>query len=255
MIAVFAAMSRELAGLERRLVERERADAGGYPVRLGDYGGKPVLICRTGLGRRAEGALRVVLDRHRPWLVLSAGLGGALNPELRVGDLVLCESVCPAPSQDAGVAPISSDAGLLSQALAVAETAGLHVRLGHSLTADHVVGEPAEKDALRRSLGRDVVEMESYWLGLEAQERGLPFLTARVILDQLGDRLPELPGVVEADGSQRTFRAVSYALSHPGQVPSLLRTAISERRALANLTRFLEAFVGGYEAAALAEPA
>ena len=255
MIAVFAAMSRELAGFERRLSGRERAAAGECPLRLGYCGDKRVLLCRTGVGKRAEGALRAVLEGHRPWLVLSVGVCGALDPELRAGDLVLCESVRAAPSVDPQAAPVRSGEGLLSQALAAAGAAGLRVRVGQSLTVERVAGDAAEKDALRESTGLDVVEMESYWVGMVARESGLPFLTARVVLDEQGDTVPALPGIVQPDGSTRLWRVLPYALKHPGQVPRILSMAVSERRALRNLTRFLEAFVGAFKTLPVAEPA
>jgi adenosylhomocysteine nucleosidase len=247
MIAVFAAMTLEVAGFERRLADRERAAVGGYPVCLGEHEGKPVLVCRTGIGRRAEAAARAVLDRYQPGLVLSVGVGGALNPEFRAGDVVLCESVGPASSGAAEAAPVCSNEGLLRLAYASAEEAGLRVWRGQSLTVDRVVGEPAEKDALRRSSGMDVVEMESYWVGLVAQEKGLSFLAARTVLDELADTLPVLPGVVQADGSRRAYRALPYVLRHPSRVPRLLSMAVSERRAVGTLTRFLEAFVSACE--------
>ena len=255
MIAVLAAMSRELAGFERRLTGRERASAGVRPLRLGYWRGKRVLLCRTGMGKRAEGVLRAVLEDHRPLLVLSVGVCGALDPKLRAGDLVLCQTVQVASSGDHHAAPVHSDDGLLSQALAAAEAGGLRARVGQSLTVDRVVGEPAEKEALRESRGLDVVEMESYWVGMVARESGLPFLTVRVVLDEQSDTLPALLGVVQPDGSQRLWRALPYALKHPGQLPLILSMAVSERRALGNLTRFLEAFVGAFKTLLVAEPA
>ena len=255
MIAVFAAMSRELAGFERRLTGRERASAGVRPLRLGYWRGKRVLLCRTGIGKRAEAVLRAVLEDHRPLLVLSVGVCGALDPKLRAGDLVLCQTVQAASSGDPHVAPVHSDEGVLSQALAAAEAGGVRVRVGQSLTVDRVVGEPAEKKGLWQSRGLDVVEMESYCLGTVARERGLPFLAVRVVLDEQGDTLPALPGVVQPDGSTRLWRVLPYALKHPGQVPRILSMAVSERRALGNLTRFLEAFVGAFKTLPSAEPA
>ncbi len=243
MIAVFAAMTVEAAGFGRRLAKRERAVVGGYPVWLGEHSGRPVLVCRTGIGRRAEAAARVVLDRYQPRLVLSVGVGGALNAGFRVGDVVVCESVRLASTGAAEAAPVRSDEELLRLAYASAGEAGLRVQRGQSLTVDRVAGDPAEKDALRRSSGLDVVEMESYWVGLVAQEKGLPFLAARVVIDELADTLPELSGVVQADGSRRPYQGLPHVLRHPSQVPRLLSMALSERRAAGNLTRFLEAFV------------
>jgi hypothetical protein len=156
---------------------------------------------------------------------------------------------------DPHAASVHSDETLLSQALAAAEAGGVRVRVGQSLTVDRVVGEPAEKKALRGSTGLDVVEMESYWVGTVARERGLPFLTIRVVLDEQGDTLPALPGVVQPDGSQRVWRVLPYALKHPEQVPRILSMAIWERRALGSLTRFLEAFVGAFKTLPVAEPA
>lgn len=255
MIAVFAAMSRELAGFERRLTGCERAAAGERTLRLGSWRGTRVLLCRTGIGKRAEGVLRAVLEDHRPSLVLSVGVCGALDPKLSVGDLVLCQTVRAASSGDTHAAPVHSDERLLSQALAAAEAGGVRARVGQSLTVERVVGEPAEKKALRESRGMDVVEMESYWLGTVARESGLPFLAVRAVLDEQGDTLPALPGVVQPDGSQRLWRVLPYALKHPGQVPRILSLAVSERRALGNLTRFLEAFVGAFKTLPVAEPA
>ena len=256
MIAVFAAMTSEVAGFGRRLAKRKGAQVGGYPIRWGEYAGKPVLLCRTGLGRRAEAAVRAVLDRYpASGGVLSAGVGGALNPEFRVGDLVVCESVRRTPSRDLDPALVHSDQRLVRLAYARAEEADLRVWLGQSLTVDRVVGDPAEKEALRRSWGLDVVEMESYWVGLVAQERGLPFLAVRVISDVAGDAVPDIPGVMTPEGEVRLGKVIPHVLRHPASIPHLLRLALSSRRAAGELTRFLEAFVGAFEVSPVAEPA
>jgi len=255
MIAICAAMDRELAALRRRLRSDgragERAGAGGYPVWRGLLAGRPVLLCRTGLGRRADSAARALLDEHEPWLLVSAGLAGALDPDYRRGDLVLCESV--AANDDAGGrrAVVHSDRELLDRAVAEAARAAVPVRIGRALTVDDVVATAEEKSELRRSTGADIVEMESYWLGRLAREKGLPFLVARAVLDDAGDELPDVPGLVRPDGSLNAVRA----LARPGALPALLRLALAERRALANLSRFLTAFAGALEMPPVGKPA
>lgn len=254
MIAVFAAMSQELAGLERRLIGCERADVGEYPVRIGYCRDRRVLLCRTGIGRRAEEAARATLDRHEARLALSVGLCGALSPNLKVGDLVLCESVRIAATGQSQAEPIRSDGGLVRLAHESVENTGLSISVGHSLTVDHVVGESSEKGGLRNTTGMDVVEMESYWAGLVAQERELPFLAVRAVSDGVGDAVPEIPGIVTPEGEYRAGRALPYVLRHPASVPQLLRLARGGLRAVANLTRFLEAFVQACEATPAAKP-
>src|SRR3990170_1936880 len=247
MIAVFVAMESELAGLARRLSARERETIGGRGVVRGRCGGADVLICRTGIGERVEGAMRVVLERYEASFVLSAGLAGALDPELRAGDLLLCEAVVSGPDPQAPA--VLSDARLLEAAASAAARAGLRARRGRSLTVDGIVGDPAAKAELRLSTGADVVEMESHRVGLAAQERGLPFLAARAVLDEAADTLPELPGVVAAggvagEGPERMGAVLPYLVAHPQRLPLLLRLARSQRRALEALGLFLEAFAG-----------
>jgi len=242
MIAVFVAMESELAGLARRLSARERETIGGRGVVRGRCGGADVLVCRTGIGERVEGAMRAVLERYEASCVLSAGLAGALDPDLRAGDLLLCEMVVSGSYPQAPA--VLSDARLLEAAASAAARAGLRVRRGRSLTVDGIVGDPAAKAELRLSTGADVVEMESHRVGLAAQERGLPFLAARAVLDEAADPLPELPGVVAPDGTERMWAVLPYLVAHPQRLPLLLRLARSQRRAMEALGLFLEAFAG-----------
>ncbi|MDP2673463.1 MAG: hypothetical protein Q8Q00_00980 [Dehalococcoidia bacterium] len=242
MIAIFAAMDAELAGLARRLSARERETIGGQRVVRGRCGGADVLVCRTGIGERVEGAMRAVLERYEASSVISAGVAGALDPDLRAGDLVLCEAVVFGPDPQAPA--VLSDARLLEAAASAAARAGLRARRGRSLTVDGIVGDPAAKADLRRSTGADVVEMESYRAGRIAGEKGLPFLAARVVLDEAAHPLPELPGIVAPDGSTRMWTVLPYLVRHPQRLPLLLRLARCQRRAMEALGVFLEAFAG-----------
>jgi adenosylhomocysteine nucleosidase len=249
MIAICAAMDRELAGLRRRLDSPERDDAGGHFIWRGTIDGHTVLLCRTGLGRRADSAVRALLDHHQPRLIVSAGLAGALDPDYLRGDLVLCESVLD--GSDKAGPPEHSERHLLDRAVSEAARSLVPVRVGRSLTVEEVVATVEEKAELRRSTGADIVEMESYWLARLAREKGLAFLAARTVLDAAGDALPDIPGLVRPDGSLSPLRA----LTRPAALPSLLRLALAERMALANLTRFLAAIVAALERSPVGEPA
>ena len=242
MIAVFVAMEPELAGLARRLSEREREMIGGHPVVRGRCGGADVLVCRTGIGERVEGAMRAVLERYEASSVISVGGAGALDPHLRAGDLLLCETVVSGPDPQAPA--VLSDARLLEAAASAVARAGLGARRGRSLTVDEIVGDPAAKAGLRLSSGAEIVEMEGYRAGLMAGEKGLPFLAARAVLDEAADPLPELPGVVAPDGTERMWAVLPYLVAHPQRLPLLLRLARSQRRAMEALGLFLEAFAG-----------
>jgi len=257
MIAVFAALRLEVQRFLRRVDVRDRARLGGFPVTLGEYEGRPLLVCHTGIGSRAAEAAASVLGRYRPEFVLSVGLAGALSSEYAVGDLVFCEQVYRAePESETGRAaePMVSDLLLMETARRAASGRGLSTRTGNSLTTPYLVAEPRQKTLLRQTTGMDVVEMESYWVGRAALEQRLPFLAVRVISDGAGDPVFDLPGVVTPEGEQRVRKALPYVLRHPGRIPHLLRLAGGEMKAVAGLTRFLEAFVRACPIPSLAKP-
>jgi len=255
MIALFAALQLEVQPFLRRLRVRSPSGLSGFPVILGEYHGLPVLVCRTGLGQRAGEGASTVLGRYRPEGVLSVGLAGALSPECRVGDLVFCQRVHCLEADGRLSAPLLSDERFLEAARRAAHSRGLSSRTGGSLTASRLVAEPQEKAALRHSTGLDVAEMESYWVGRAALERGIPFLALRAVSDGAGDALPDIPGVVTPEGELRIASALAYALGHPTRLPLLLRTGGRAREAVSSLTRFLEAFVSAFETAPLGRPA
>lgn len=257
MIAVFAALRLEVQRFLRRVDVRDSTRLGGFPVTLGDYEGHRLLVCHTGIGSRATEAVAAVLGQHRPAFVLSVGLAGALSPEFAVGDLVFCEQVYRAePESETGRAdePILSDRLLLETARRAASGRRLSIRTGSSLTTSYVVAEPRQKALLRQATGVDVVEMESYWVGRAALEQRLPFLVVRVISDGVGDPVPDIPGVITPQGERRVRKVLPYVLRHPGRIPHLLRLAGGELKAVASLTRFLEAFVRACRVPSLAKP-
>ncbi len=258
MIAVFAALRLEIQRFLRRVDVRDHTCLSGFPVTLGEYEGRPLLVCHTGIGSRAAEAAATVLGRYRPHFVLSVGLAGALSPEFAVGDLVFCEQVYRAePESETGRAnePMLSDRMLLETARRAAFGRRLSVRTGSSLTTSYLVAEPRQKTLLRQATGMDVVEMESYWVGRGALEQRLPFLAVRVVSDGAEDPVLDIPEVITPEGEQRVRKALPYALRHPGSIPHLLRLAGGELKAVASLTRFLEAFVRACRVPSLAKPA
>src|SRR3990172_3056027 len=94
--------------------------------------------------------MRAVLERYEAAFVLSAGVAGALDPDLRAGDLLLCETVVSDP--DPQPPAVRSDARLLEAAASAAARAGLRARRGRSLTVNRIVSDPAAKAGLRLRL-------------------------------------------------------------------------------------------------------
>lgn len=124
----------------------------------------------TGMGRSNAGkALRRRLAEDKPDRVISCGFAGALDPSLKVGDIVF----------DAGRSPG------LDQVLV--EAGGRPARF---CCVDTVVCNASEKRLLRGSTGADAVDMESGGLSEVCREANLEFAIVRVVSDCADEDLP-----------------------------------------------------------------
>ncbi len=252
MIALIAALQLEIQPLLRRLDGIDWYRVGGFPVALGQLAGKPVVVCQGGLGRRAGEASQLVLERYRPQAAVSFGVAGALSPQLRAGDIVLCERVYA--SEPSARSPITCDPGLLQVASKAAENPRLPVRTGAASTVDRVAATPQGKLRLRENTGADIVEMEGHWVAQAAQAAGVPFLAVRAVLDEAADALPKIPGFVDGDGRTHRLRVLPYLVRQPFALPALIRLAAKERHALQNLGRFMEAFIAELDGSPAGSP-
>lgn len=93
-IAVLAAMEQE-----GRLIEANLADSGGqtsghHRFVTGTMAGHPVVTALTGFGKVAAAAtVATAIERYRPTAVLFAGVAGGVGRNVRIGDIVVAESL------------------------------------------------------------------------------------------------------------------------------------------------------------------
>lgn len=165
------------------------------------HSGLRVLL--TGMGRRnAEQALGAELAERRPGLVVTAGFAGALAPDLARGTIVFVAD------KQTGLQERLSAAG--------ARPVRFHC-------AERVVATAEEKRALRAASGAEVVEMESHFIHLLCQDRGVPAATVRVILDTAEEDLVlDFNQVMTADQRIDGRKLAVAVLKSPAKIPALL---------------------------------
>ena len=250
MIAIIAALDTELSALERRARVRHCPSPAWPVMSEGTLAGRQVLLARTGMGSaRAQEATAILIQHHNPEAILSIGFAGSLVSELRAGHLVIARQVYALhePLHEGSLAAsngLACDPALVELAVAAARQRRLAFREGASLTIPQVVSQPEVKERIGDTLPVEMVEMESYWVGRVAADRGIPFLVVRAVLDEVGDRLPDLPNAIDETGAIARGRALRQLLWQPQAAPGLIRLSASARRASQRLAVFAEAFVG-----------
>lgn len=185
---------------EARLVERHGM---GLGVRAVAGGGRAELL---------ETRLKAALEGVEA--VLSIGLGGALDPSLEVGDVVVASEVLRPRRR------WETDAAWRDFMLARLPGA----RSGAVYGSGEMVLNALDKAKLRRQGGAVLVDMESHVAAQVAAARGLPFGVVRVVSDKATASLPEavLAGLAE-DGSMNLMGVLGALARDPGQLPALIR--------------------------------
>ena len=147
--------------------------------------------------------------------MISTGLCGALDPALRLGDVV-----------------VSCDARIDARAQFVR---------GAVHTIDHVAVNAAEKRALRNQTGAIGVDMESAAVERKAAEWNVPYLCIRAVSDRAGDTLPlDFNRYRNTRGDFSRTRIALAAIARPFTVmPQLMEFDRNCRRAVDALGDFL----------------
>ncbi len=197
-LAVFTAVELEATTLAR-LLGLARAPGADWPH---FSAGALELVC---VGPRAR-FLDARATRLTPMLAISAGVCGALSPDLAEGALGVPEAVL----------------GPAGERYPTAEVPGL-ARLGTLATVTDVVTTRAAKARLWMETAALACDMESAAILEWAQARGLPAAVIRGVSDTAARGVPEdLAAVVEPDGRVRTARAVRAVLARPRAVAAAM---------------------------------
>ena len=153
------------------------------------------------------------------------GVAGALSPQLRNGMLYCPERVLDEEGRDY-----------------VADTAWrrrLHQQLSSSLHTDGTLlgsASPlltaATKTAAHRHFGALAVDMESAAVAKVAQQRSLPFVVLRAIIDEVDDAIPAaLNNSVDTWGRPRPLQLIAALGRHPSLLSELPRLYSRMQRA------------------------
>jgi len=240
MIAMMAATGQEIEGISRCLKKR-RLNADGCRAWRGEYKSKEVLTVQMGIGRNmAEGALAWVLASFTPEALISLGFGGALNERLRIGDLIICAK---ASSGDRSLESCQADAHLTECALRAVKGNGRKWLAGNSVTVSRLHCDAGTRQKLAEKVRADVCEMEDYWLACAAGAKGIPFLSVRVIYDEIDASLPGFERMVDARGNVRPGGIAAHLFTHPRQLLKMWGSYRDCRRAQASLAAFTEKFL------------
>lgn len=181
-------------------------------------------VLLTGMGaRNAERAVRQALQTIQPKRIFSCGFCGALDSNLKIGDVVFANGASPQ------VVERVQSRGAMSAVFTCAE---------------RVVVTRAEKSALRARIKADVVEMESAIIERVCREAGIECVTLRVISDTANEDLPlDFNALMTPEQKLSSTKLALAILKAPQRIPALIRLGKNSALAAQRLADVLAALI------------
>lgn len=216
VVAALAAEARTLGSAKRR------SDG------LAAVGGG-ILVAVSGIGCAAAAlAARKLVDAGATAL-LSWGVAGGLDPQLRAGTLCLPNEVIS--GDGASFATSHHWRELLSAAIPARRA----VVNGKLLTSARAIDAVVDKASAFRETGAAAVDMESLAVAEIAATHRLPFIAVRAIVDTAADALPESVVAASRAGQVQIWRLARGLARSPMDMAALLRLAQRYRAATRSL--------------------
>ena len=229
MIAVTFALPAESSGFLRLLQNKSKRRNNAITTIVGKIDNHVIEILYTGVGGKVcrQRTARFLEGRKLECLI-SAGFAGALNDQLRVGDLLLAKNLSTA------------DLSLTLDSLA-----HLPIHIANLLTVPSMIDSSEERNRIAQTTGAVAVDMETEFIARSCAEHGVPLLSLRVISDTPRHSLPAPPSVLFDLDEQRTNfgRLAFYVAKHPPAIWRLISFARGIGRARERLSNAIIALV------------
>ncbi len=220
-VGVIAALPREVKLLVRGWKEER------LPGRIRVYTNGDAVVACAGMGAaRATLAVRAAMAARPVTVLVSAGLAGACDPALRIGEIVR--------------------AGVVIDA-----TSGERYRdAQHSqvLVTEQSIAGVKEKRRLYESYGASAVDMEAAAIARLAEAHGVSFRAVKAVSDEADFEMQELGRFATQDGQFRDAAFAAYAVARPRLWTKLAALARNSNRAVEALTGELRAILDLYQA-------
>lgn len=203
---ILGAVNEEIALVRQQMRIESVVTVGGIRFTTGRLRGKSVVIGASGVGKvNAALAAQTLIDRFHVQRMFFTGTAGAIQPALRIGDVILSTKTqqydvnFSGIGYPSGVIPFlktsifTANAVLLETAERAAreiEHRKFRVLKGKILTGDRFVANARLGQVLRKTFAGVCVEAEGGAVGQVAYRNKVPYLVVRGISDKVGITSP-----------------------------------------------------------------
>jgi adenosylhomocysteine nucleosidase len=210
MLMIVAALEEELRLARDLCAGCTRLPSQKLKIWEAGTAGRTILFLKTGVGPRAATTkLVAAIKEVKPSRILVVGYSGALDPGLKVGDLIAVRRAFLLGGNEPLGTPLEAmtPGDMLDLSL---ENLKDGICRGDVVTTPFIIGEQAQKALLHAKFGAFAVDMETAAFALAARSAGIPLGCVRAITDTADDEFLA-PVSYDPDSStgKRVFRVVT----------------------------------------------
>jgi adenosylhomocysteine nucleosidase len=214
-IGLIAAMPQESQALLRCIGGWEKIVLGPFRAARFQLADRACLLLTCGMGlRRAMDGTRALLAAASPRLLVSFGIAGAVNLDLRIGDVVVAGNACLLElGQPGPLLPLASLSQAAREAAArVLQPDGVRLLAGTAVTTR---GSQVVAPSLQE-MPHPILEMETAGIAQVAAEAGIPLVAIRSISDGPQAPIPfDLEAMLDENDDLRPGRLLMTVLRNP----------------------------------------
>ena len=195
IVGVMGAMPEEIEPILKRLknVQKHKIADNIYYTAL--YGSIDLVVAYSKIGKVFSAlTATTMIEKFGVQKMLFSGVAGAINPELKIGDLVVATKLCQhdlditAFGHAYGFVPegkvfVDANSRLLETASIVAKKLDIKLKQGIIATGDQFVANPERKAWIEQTFNADALEMEGASVAVVCDALNVPFFILRAISD------------------------------------------------------------------------
>lgn len=194
-IAIMGAMREEIEPLLSFFDKYSSVEYAGNIYYETSYKGMEIVLAYSKIGKVNSAITATVMcEKYKAQKLLFSGVAGAINPSLRVGDLIIADKLVQhdvditAFGHPWGFIPesgdfVKSDDSLNEIAKKVANTIGVKLMVGSIATGDQFIANEEKKNWIQSTYSADALEMEGASVARVCECFGVPFMVLRAISD------------------------------------------------------------------------
>jgi len=198
-IAIMGAMPEEIEPLLKKVENVNKVEYANNRYYEATYQGKELVIAYSKIGKVFSTLTAATLiEKFGCDTLLFSGVAGAINPELKIGDLIIAKQLCqhdlditvfghPHGYVPEGAVCIQTDTKLREIAKEVAGNNNLKVIEGTIATGDQFVACSDRKAFISSTFEADALEMEGASVAVVCDALNVPFFILRAISDTAND--------------------------------------------------------------------